>query len=65
MWCVSLTHHSCDGVPACVFPQLVDDFAELSVGAAAAACLVAQTAGACAFDVSASLMDRCAHDCGA
>ena len=62
MWCVSSTHHSCDGVPACIFPQLVDDRAELSLGTAAAACLVAQTAGACAFDVSASLVELCVHD---
>ena len=39
MWCVSLTHHSCDGK-----------------------CLVAQTAGACAFDVWALLVDLCVHD---
>ena len=36
--------------------------AELSLGTAAAACLVAQTAGACAFDVSASLVNMCAHE---
>ena len=45
-----------------VFPQLVDDGAEGSMGAAGAACLVAQTAGACAFDGSASLVDFCVHD---
>ena len=58
MWCISLTHHSCDGVPACVFPHLVDDGAELLLGTAAAACLVAQTAGACAFDVHDVELDR-------
>ena len=57
MWYVSLTHHSRHGVPACVFPQLVEDGAELSLGTTAAACLVAQTAGACAFDVSTSLVN--------
>ena len=62
VWCVSLTHHSRHGVPACVFPQPVEDGAELSLGTAAAACLVAQTAGACAFDVSASLVNLCVHE---
>ena len=62
LWCVSSTHHSCEGVPARVFPQLVDVGAEGSMGTAAAACLVAQTAGACAFDGSASLVDFCVHD---
>ena len=62
MWCVSLTHHSRHGVPACVFPQPVEDGAELSLGTAAAACLVAQTAGACAFDVSASLVNLCVYE---
>ena len=62
VWCVSLTHHSCHGVPACVFPQLVEDGAELLLGTAAAACLVAQTAGACAFDVSASLVNLRVHE---
>ena len=62
MWCVSLTHHSRHGVPACDFPQPVEDGAELSLGTAAAACLVAQTAGACAFDVSASVVNLCVHE---
>ena len=62
MWWFSLTHYSCHGVPACVFPQLVEDGAELSLGTAAAACLVAQTAGAYALDVSASLVNMCVHE---
>ena len=57
MWCVSSTHHGHEGVPARVLPQRVDVGVEGSTGTAAAAGLVGQTAGACAFDGSASLVD--------